>query len=146
MPDSFGGALRLQLTLVPLAALALLVGGCGRADDESSLIRRASDALIEVGASTSLMSCLTEDLDDHLTEADADVAYQDLASEPEVSEISLNRVSLDAKPVREHLLSRARRCRSSLVSEGRYTRAEVDRMLRRVGVRGYRDPRFFIER
>jgi hypothetical protein len=109
------------------------------------LVRRVSDALVEVGASPTLMNCLTEDLGDHLTEADADAVYQDLSSEPEVSEVSLNRVSLDAKPVRRHLLSEAHRCRSLLVSQGRYTRAEVDRMLRRVGARGYREPRFFLE-
>jgi hypothetical protein len=145
MLDSFGQALR-QLLLAPLAILALLISGCGSADDESSLVRRVSDALVEVGASPALTRCLTENLGDHLTEADAEAAYEDLASEPEVSEISLNRISLDVKAVRKHLLGRARRCRSSLVSRGRYTRSEVDRMLRSVSARGYREPRLFLEK
>lgn len=129
-----------------LATLALLTSGCGRADDKDSLVHRAEEALIEVGASPSLMRCLTENLSEHLSEADAEATYQDLASEPEVSEVSLNRDSLYVKAVKERLLDRAVGCRSSLVSRDRYTEYEVNRMLRRVGAQGYREPRLFIDR
>lgn len=134
------------MLLALLAGLALLLSGCAPADDKSSLAHRASDALIEVGASPSLMRCLTYDLEDHLTEADAEVAYEDLSSEPEVSEIALNRSSLGQEPVKERLVSRVGRCRSLLVSKGLNTRGEVDRMLHRVGNRGYREPGLLLER
>lgn len=134
------------MPLALLAALALVISGCAPADDESTLIHRTSDALVEVGASQSLMKCLTENLGDHLTEADAKIAYEDHASEPEVSDISLNRVSLLEKNVRARLLHRARVCRSVLVSRGRYTPSEIDRMLHRIGNRGYRNPDLFLER
>jgi hypothetical protein len=145
MLDSPGGSLRRQLLLALFVVFALLLSGCGPADDKSSLVQRVSDALIEVGASPSLTGCLTEDLDDHLTEADAKVVYDDLASEPEVSEVALNRVSLLGPSVKKRLLSRVPRCRSLLISQGRFTRAEVDRMLRRVGDRGYRKPYLFLD-
>jgi hypothetical protein len=90
------------------------------------------------------MRCLTFDLEDHLTEKDAEVFYDDLASEPEVSEIELNRTSLLEKAVEERLISKAPGCRSSLSSQGRYSRGQIDRMLRRVGGRGYRKPDLFL--
>ncbi|MGN6587200.1 MAG: hypothetical protein ACTHKT_06965 [Solirubrobacterales bacterium] len=135
---------------VVLSASALLLAGCSLggspATDKDSLVRRVSAGLDEVGASPPLTRCLTKDLGDHLTEADAEAAYEDLASDPEVSESSLNRVSLAQNTVRERLVSRARVCRFSLVAAGIYSRGEMDRMLRRVGVRGYRRPGLFLVR
>jgi len=146
MLGSLGRILRRHLLLALLAVFAFLISGCEPAHDKGSLVHRVSDALVEVGASPSLTRCLSKYLGDHLTEADAEAAYEDLSSEPEVSEIALNRVSLLEKAVKERLLSRAHRCRSLLVSKGRYTPRGVDRMLRRVGDRGYRKPRLFLER
>lgn len=128
-----------------LVALALLISGCEPAHDEDSLVRRVNIALGEVGADPLLTRCLTKDLASHLSETDAERAYEGLASDPEVTERSLNRVSLVEQTVKERLLERARICRSSLISHGRYTRGEVDRMLRRVGARGYLKPRLFLE-
>lgn len=136
---------RRALPVVPVVTLALLLSGCELAQEKSSLAQRASDALVEVGASPLLMRCLTHDLEGHLTEKDTDAFYEDLASEPEVSDVSLNRASLGVKAVKERLTSRAPGCRSSLISRGRYTRGETDRMLRHVGDRGYRAPRLFLE-
>ncbi len=122
----------------------MLLGGCSPATDKDSLVRRVSAGLGEVGASSSLTRCLAKNLDEHLTEADAEAAYEDLASEPEVSENALNRVSLLVKAVKERLLTRAQRCRSLLVLRGRYTHEEIDRMLHEVGARGYRQPSLFL--
>lgn len=130
-----------------LGASALLLGGCSPgspATDKDSLVRRVSAGLGEAGAAGPLTGCLTKDLADHLTEADADAAYEDLASDPEVSEEALNQVSLAQSTVRERLVSRARICRRSLIAAGRYTQRELDRMLRRIGARGYRNPGLFL--
>jgi hypothetical protein len=130
-----------------LSAAALLLGGCSGdspATDKDSLVHRVSAGLGEVGASRPLTRCLTGDLGRHLTEADAESAYADLASEPEVSESALNRISLLVKAVKERLLTRGQRCRSLLVSRGRYRRVEIDHMLYEVGARGYRQPNLFL--
>jgi hypothetical protein len=144
------GTARLALAAaVALSASALLLGcstGDSPATDQDSLVHRVSAGLGEVGASRSLTACLTKDLDKHLTEADAEAAYEDLASQSEVSEIALNRVSLLVKAVKERLLTRAQRCRSLLVLRGRYTHEEIDHMLGEVGVRGYRQPSLFLEK
>jgi hypothetical protein len=144
MLDSSRSTLRRILALALLVTAALLFGGCQPANDRSSLAHRVSDALLEVGASPALMRCLTYDLEGHLTEADAEVFYEDLSSEPQVSEVELNRTSLLEKAVEERLISRAPGCRSSLSSRGRYSRGQIDRMLRRVGGRGYRKPDLFL--
>ncbi|HEV2858970.1 MAG TPA: hypothetical protein VGW80_11280 [Solirubrobacterales bacterium] len=130
--------------MILIGATAVLFGGCEPAHDKSSLVDRVADGLREVGASATLTKCLVADLDDHLAEADAERAYEDLASEPEVSESSLNRASLLEQTVKERLLARASICRSSLVSRGRYSHAEIDRMLRAVSGRGYREPDLFL--
>ncbi|HET7591140.1 MAG TPA: hypothetical protein VFK14_13280 [Solirubrobacterales bacterium] len=126
-----------------LATLVLALGGCTPGHDEGSLVARTFAALREVGASEALTRCLTRDLGDYLTERDAEVAYEDLASEPDVSERSLNRISLLEKDVKRRLLQRGRGCMSALVSDGRYTRGEVEGQLRRVGARGYQRPGLF---
>lgn len=143
MHDSFRRVLRTFLLV--LLAVAPLLGGCAPADDKSSLVQRTSNGLLEVGASSALTKCLTDDLEGHLTDADAEIAYEDLSSEPEVSEVDLNRVSLLEKTVKQSLLSRAHVCRKLLTSQGRYTSDEVDRMLRHVGKRAYRNQDFFFE-
>ncbi|HZE04130.1 MAG TPA: hypothetical protein VE127_02835 [Solirubrobacteraceae bacterium] len=135
------------LAMAVLSAAALLLGGCSGnspATDKDSLVRRVSAGLGEVGASSSLTRCLTKDLDEHLTESDAEAAYEDFASEPEVSENALNRVSLLVSAVKERLLTRAQRCRSLLVLRARYRRVEIDHMLYEVGERGYRQPNLFL--
>lgn len=132
-----------------LTALALLLGGCSGdspATDKDSLVHQVSAGLGEVGASRPLIKCLTGDLRHHLTEADAESASEDLASEPEVSESALNRTSLLVKAVKERLLARAQTCRSLLVLRGRYRRVELDHMLYEVGARGYRQPNLFLTR
>lgn len=133
--------------IVFLLAFALILNGCSSGSsttDKDSLVRRVSAGLGEVGASTPLVRCLTKGLSDHLTEADAEAAYEDLSSDPEVSERALNQVSLVQNTVRERLVSRAQVCRRSLVAAGRYTQAELDRMLRRIGAGGYRNPGLFL--
>jgi hypothetical protein len=85
-----------------------------------------------------LEACLTKDLGDVLTEKDAEAAYEDLASEPEVSERSLNSVSLLSPHVKAALKQHVGRCKSLLVSSGAYTPAAIDGMLKRVGKRAYR--------
>lgn len=121
-----------------LAVWALCVSGCGPADDKDSLVVRVERGLVESGASPRLEACLTRDLDDVLTEKDAEVAYQDLASEPEVSERALNSVSLLLPHVKVALKEQVGRCKSALVSSGVYTPAEIEHMLKRVGMRAYR--------
>ncbi len=121
-----------------LAAWAFCVSGCGLgglpAHDKDSLVVRVEKGLRESGASPGLEACLTKDLDDVLTAKDAEAAYQDLASEPEVSERSLNKVSLLPRHVKTSLEAQAGRCRSTLVSSGAYTPAELDRMLKQIGL------------
>jgi hypothetical protein len=131
-----------------LAVWAFCVSGCGLgglpADDKDSLVMRVRKGLIESGASPRLEACLTKNLDDALTEKDAEAAYQDLASEPEVSERSLNSVSLLPPHVKAALKEQVGRCKSALVSSGAYTSVELDHMLKRVGMRAYRwQPDFF---
>lgn len=105
---------------------------------------RVGKGLIESGASPRLEACLTKGLDGVLTEKDAEAAYQDLSSEPDVSERSLDSVSLLPAHVKVRLKEQAVRCRSALVSSSGYTAMELDRMLRRVGMRAYGwQPDFF---
>jgi hypothetical protein len=99
---------------------------------------RVERGLIESGASPQLEACLTRDLDDVLTEKDAEAAYRDLSSEPEVSERSLNSVSLLLPHVKAALKEQVGRCKSALVSSGAYTPAAIEHMLKRVGMRAYR--------
>ncbi|MGN6557098.1 MAG: hypothetical protein ACTHLH_03700 [Solirubrobacterales bacterium] len=132
------------MAAVVLSVATLPLAGCSPATDKDSLVRRVSAGLGEAGASPPLTRCLTKNLGDHLSEADAEAAYEDIASNPEVSESALNQVSLIQKTVKARLVSRARVCRSSLVASGRYTAGEVDRMLRHLGARGYGKPGFFL--
>jgi hypothetical protein len=105
---------------------------------------RVGKGLIESGASPQLEACLTKNLDEVLTEKDAEAAYQDLPSVPDVSERSLNSVSLLPPHVKVSLKEQVGRCKSALVSSGAYTPAEIDHMLKRVGMRAYRwQPDFF---
>jgi hypothetical protein len=105
---------------------------------------RIGSGLSESGAPPRLEACLTRDLDDVLTERDAEAAYQDLSSEPEVSERSLNSVSLLPPHVKASLKEQVARCKSALVSSGAYTPVELDHMLKHVGMRAYRwHPDFF---
>jgi hypothetical protein len=99
---------------------------------------RVERGLIESGASPRLAACLTKDLDDVLTEKDAEAAYADLSSNPDVSEPSLNSVSLLPRHVKARLKEQVGRCKSALVSSGVYTPTELDHMLKRVGMRAYR--------
>jgi hypothetical protein len=116
--------------------------GCGSgalpAHDKDSLVVRVERGLIESGASPRLAACLTKDLDDVLTERDAKAAYDDLSSDPEASEPSLNSVSLLPPHVKAGLKEQVGHCRSALVSSGAYTATEFDHMLKRVGRRAYR--------
>ena len=95
---------------------------------------RVERRLIESGASPQLEACLTRDLNDALTEKDAEAAYQDLSSEPEVSERALNVVSLLSPHVKAALKEQVGRCKSALVSSGAYTSVELDHMLKHVGM------------
>jgi hypothetical protein len=140
-----GTKVRRAIVLCLACVGGLLAAGCGSDDDKSGLIQRASDGLIEVGAAPELMECLTQNLDERLTEADAEVAYADLSSDPEVSEKSLNRLSLAQRAVRESLVTRAAECRKRLIAHSGYTAGEVDRMLRHVGKSGYRRPALFLQ-
>jgi hypothetical protein len=108
------------------------------AHDKDSLTVRVERGLAEAGAPPRLEACLTKGLGDALTERDAEVLYQDLASEPNVSESSLNSVSLLVRGVKDALKARASPCKSALVSSGAYTAAKVDSMLKRVGMHAYR--------
>lgn len=125
-----------------LAVGALCASGCGisglPAHDKDSLVERAGKGLIESGASPQLEVCLTKDLDDVLTEKDAEAAYDDLASYPDVSERSLNSVSLLPRNVKASLKEQVGRCKAELVSSGAYTPVELDQMFKRVGMRAYR--------
>jgi len=106
---------------------------------------RVGRGLSESGAHPRLEACLTKDLDDVLTEKDAEAAYQDLSSQPEVSERSLNSVSLLPPHVKASLKEQVGRCKSALVSSGAYTSVELDHMLKRVGTRAYGwHPGFFM--
>ena len=105
---------------------------------------RVGKGLSESGASPQLEACLTKDLSDVLTEKDAEATYQDLSSNPEASEGSLNSVSLLAPHVKASLKAQVGRCKSALVSSGAYTAMELDHMLKHVGMRAYRwRPDFF---
>lgn len=104
---------------------------------------RVGKRLIETGASPQLEACLTKDLDDVLTDEDAEAAYEDLSSEPDVSERALNSVSPLPRHIKASLKEQVGRCKSALVSSGAYTPAELDHMLKRVGMRTYRQPDFF---
>ena len=95
---------------------------------------RVERGLIESGASPRLAACLTKNLDDVLTEKDAEAAYADLSSNPDVSESSLNRVSLLPPHVKARLKEQVERCKPALVSSGTYTATELDHMLERVGM------------
>jgi len=99
---------------------------------------RVERGLIESGASPRLEACLTKDLDDVLTERDAEATYEDLSSSPNASERSLNSVSLLSPHVKASLEEQVGRCKSELVSSGAYTAVELDHMLERVGKRAYR--------
>lgn len=99
---------------------------------------RVERGLTEAGAPPRLEECLTKGLGEELTEKDAYTAYQDLSSEPNVSEKSLNSVSLLVPGVKDALRARAKHCKSALVSSGTYTAAEVDSTLERVGKHAYR--------
>ncbi len=106
---------------------------------------RVERGLIESGASPRLGACLTKGLDDALTERDAEAAYADLSSNPDVSEPSLNSVSLLPPHVKARLKAQVGQCKSALVSSGAYTATELDHMLKRVGTRAYRwQPNFFM--
>jgi hypothetical protein len=134
----------LGMALVCLA-FANGCGGGSEEDDRESVVRRVNAALAELGAPPSLRSCLTSRLDRDLTDGDAEAAFEDLSSEPEVSEKSLNRVSLLGNAVKSSLLSTARRCRSSAIERSSDSRAHIDVMLRRIGQRGFQDPDFFLQ-
>jgi hypothetical protein len=128
----------------------LCASGCGSdglpAHDQDSLVMRVGKGLIESGASPRLQACLTKGLDDVLTKEDAEAAYQDLSSEPDVSERSLNRVSLLPRHVKARLKERVGRCKAAMVSAGTYTAAEIDSMLKRLGMRAYRWQPNFLRR
>lgn len=139
----------LQVVLVfSLAVWTFCVSGCGPdglpAHDKNSLVTRVGKGLIESGASPQLEACLTKDLDDVLTEKDAEAVYEDLPSNPDASERSLNSVSLLSRHVKASLKEQVERCKSKLVLSGTFTPVELDRMLKRVGMRAYRwQPDFF---
>lgn len=146
---SAGKAIQSGLAALPLAALVsalavwtLCASGCGfgglPAHDKDSLVMRVERGLVESGASPRLTACLTKDLDDVLTERDAEAAYADLSSNPDVSEPSLNSVSLLPRHVKASLKEQVGRCKSALVASAAYTPAELDRMLERVGARAYK--------
>lgn len=131
--------------------LALLVGlvalvsqGCGGdglpAHDKASMIDRVSAGLKESGAPAPLAACLSDGLDNELSEEDADRVYSDLSSSPDASEHSLNVVSLAYSKVRSQLKRRASKCKALLVTRHTYTKREVGALLHRIETRIYRRP------
>jgi hypothetical protein len=90
-----------------------LLHGCGDglpAHDKDSLVSRVEKGLAEAGAPARLESCLTKDLDQVLMEDDANAAYADLPSNPDVSERWLDAVSLLPRHVKARLKERFGPC------------------------------------
>jgi hypothetical protein len=127
-----------------MAFVALLSQGCGGdelpAHDKASLIDRVPAGLEESGAPGPLAACLSDDLDNKLSEEDADRVYGDISSYPHVSEHSLNVVSLAYSRVRSQLERRASKCKTLLVTRHFYMEQEVEALLHRIWNRIYRRP------
>lgn len=108
--------------------------------DRQSLIERVRLEMLRNGAPRPLAECLVRGLGDVLTEEDAARLYQDLASEPEVSERSLGRVSVSLPKVHRAIGDRAAPCAHQLARRRGFTSARVRNIVREVGVKSFGDP------
>lgn len=127
--------------------VCVAVAGCGLGSspdaDPGEVAHRVEEALGETGTPPALQRCLVVSLEDHLTDANAEAALGDLSSNPEASDRSLNSVALRSRAVESRLVRRSKACRVSLVRHRRYSPAEVDRMYRVLGERGFGVPSLF---